>query len=181
VLHELVAKWFHGLPGREVAPEVSFSIYGERGVIDILCWHAATRSLLVIELKTDIVDAQELVATIDRKQRLAAQIARERGWVAASVSRWVIVSPSRTNRRRVYAHAAMFRAAFPADGRHMRGWLRVPVGAVSAMSMWREAAAGSPTPLTSAVRRVRTTGRRRSRTALHGPRGGLARRDSPER
>lgn len=35
-------------------PEVSFSIYGQRGVIDILAWHAATRSLLVIELKTEM-------------------------------------------------------------------------------------------------------------------------------
>ena len=44
-----------------LAPEVSFSIYGERGVIDILAWHPGRRALLIIELKTDIVDVNELV------------------------------------------------------------------------------------------------------------------------
>ena len=38
--HELVARWFGDvLPAWVLAPEVSYSIYGERGVIDILAWH----------------------------------------------------------------------------------------------------------------------------------------------
>ena len=41
---------------RIIAPEVSFAIRGERGVIDILAWHAKPGHSLVIELKTDIVD-----------------------------------------------------------------------------------------------------------------------------
>ena len=64
-------------------PEVSFAIYGERGVIDILAWHPRLRVLLVIELKTDIADINELVGTADRKRRLAVQVAIERGWIAA--------------------------------------------------------------------------------------------------
>ena len=36
--------------------------------------------MLVIELKTDIVDVQELLGTIDRKVRLAARD-REGAWV----------------------------------------------------------------------------------------------------
>jgi hypothetical protein len=67
-------------PGWSIAPEVSFSIWGERGLIDILAWHAPTRSLLVIELKTAIVDVSGLVGTVDRKRRLAPEIARSRGW-----------------------------------------------------------------------------------------------------
>ncbi len=51
--------------------------------IDILAWHAASRSLLVIELKTELVDVQETVGTLDRKRRLAAQVAAERGWKPA--------------------------------------------------------------------------------------------------
>jgi transcriptional regulator with XRE-family HTH domain len=55
-LHELVARWFgEVLPDWVLAPEVSYSIYGERGVIDILAWHPGRRALLIIELKTDIV------------------------------------------------------------------------------------------------------------------------------
>ena len=80
-LHESVARWFRDeLPAWILAPEVSFSIYGERGVIDILAWHPGLRALLVIELKTDIVDVNELVGTFDRKRRLGARIAKERGW-----------------------------------------------------------------------------------------------------
>jgi transcriptional regulator with XRE-family HTH domain len=85
-LHESVSSFFSSIAGWEIVPEVSFSIYGERGVIDILAWHVATRSLLVIELKTAIVDVQELVGTFDRKMRLAIRVARERGWDPMKVS-----------------------------------------------------------------------------------------------
>ena len=50
-LHEAIARHFAGLSGWEIAPEVTFNVYGERGVIDILAWHAAGRALLIIELK----------------------------------------------------------------------------------------------------------------------------------
>jgi hypothetical protein len=55
-LHEAVGRTLSEVAGREYAPEVSFSVYGERGIIDILAWHGASRALLVIELKTEIVD-----------------------------------------------------------------------------------------------------------------------------
>ena len=48
-------------------------------------WHEPTRSLLVIELKTELVDLQETVGTLDRKVRLATQIAHEQGWDAAKL------------------------------------------------------------------------------------------------
>ena len=80
-LHESVARTFRAeLPAWILAPEVSFSIFGERGVIDILAWHPGRRALLVIELKTDLADINELVGTFDRKRRLARQVAESRGW-----------------------------------------------------------------------------------------------------
>ena len=45
-----------------------------------------------------------------------------------SVSIWVIVADGHTNRRRVPGHRAMLRAALPADGRAIEGWLRRPAG-----------------------------------------------------
>lgn len=135
-LHEDVAIFFGRLPGWQASPEVSFSVYGERGVIDILAFHPASGSLLVIELKTAIVDVNDLVGSVDRKSRLAIGIARERGWAARSVSRWVIVMRDRTNQRRIEAHRSMLRAAFPGDGHAMRSWLARPTDSVSALSMW---------------------------------------------
>jgi hypothetical protein len=139
-LHELVARWFADtLPEWVLAPEVSFSIYGERGVIDILAWHEPTRSLLVIELKTAIVDINELLGTFDRKKRLAAEVARQRGWDPLSVSAWLIVSDTRTNRRRLDAHMAVIRNALPAGTWAIRRWLRRPAGRVAAVSIWKSA------------------------------------------
>jgi Helix-turn-helix. len=155
-LHESVALVFHrDFPAWTLAPEVSFSIWGERGVIDLLAWHPGARALLVIELKTEIADANELVGTVDRKRRLARQIARERDLDPVTVSVWIIVSPSRTNRRRIAAHPGMFRAAFPADGRSIKAWLREPECAISALSTWHsESSTPRPGELAS-VRRVR--------------------------
>ncbi|HEY7942020.1 MAG TPA: XRE family transcriptional regulator [Candidatus Limnocylindrales bacterium] len=159
-LHEVVARFLQAV-GWQPAPEVSFSIYGERGVIDIFAWHAASGSLLVIELKTAIVDVQELVGTLDRKVRLAPRIAAERGWHARTVSAWVVVATGRTNRRRIAAHRTMLRAAYPTDGRGIRAWLRRPREPVRALSIWPDLAPGHVRPRLSPVRRVRTTG--------HGP------------
>lgn len=68
-MHEELARRFGALKGWAFEPEVSFSIFGERGVIDGLAWHAASGSLLVIELKTEFVDINDLMGTVDRKRR----------------------------------------------------------------------------------------------------------------
>ncbi len=136
-LHEFVARMFRDkVPAWVLAPEVSFAIYGERGVIDILAWHPGRRALLVIELKTDLADMNEMVGTFDRKRRLARQVALERGWDPVAISAWLIIVDSRTNRRRVGAHETMLRAALPDDGRTMARWLRDPSRPVAALSFW---------------------------------------------
>jgi transcriptional regulator with XRE-family HTH domain len=154
-LHESVARSFVDLPGWILAPEVSFSIRGERGVIDVLAWHAATRTLLVIELKTEIVDVNELVGTVDRKRRLAVEIVRERGWLPTTIAVWVVVGESKTNRRRVQSHAAMLRAAFPADGRAISGWLSAPRRPIACLSFWSDAQHSGTKSHLATVKRVR--------------------------
>ncbi len=155
-LHEQVARMFRDqLPAWVLEPEVSFAVYGERGVIDILAWHQARRALLVIELKTDIVDVNDLVGGVDRKRRLARNVARERGWDAGSVSVWVIVAAGRTNRARITAHGAMLRAAYPTDGRVVKRWLRNPDNPVSALSMWQDVRPQTVKAGLSPIRRVR--------------------------
>ncbi len=93
--------------------EVSFNIRGERGTIDILAFHPATGSLLIIEIKTVVPDLQAMLGSLDRKRRLAAEIARERGWEVRSVS-GLVLPDDRTARRRVQQHAATFDATLPA-------------------------------------------------------------------
>ena len=156
MLHELVARMFRDdLPAWVLSPEVSFAIYGERGVIDILAWHPGRRALLVIELKTDLADMNELVGTFDRKRRLARQIARSRGLDPVSVSAWLIITSSRTNRRRVQSHEAMLRAALPNDSATIRRWLRDPVGSVNGLTFWTDSYRGTGRPRSGPIRRVR--------------------------
>jgi transcriptional regulator with XRE-family HTH domain len=133
-MHEAMAGQLRSLSGWVFEPEVSFSYYGERGVIDILGWHARTRTVLVTELKTEFVDINETMGTLDRKGRLAGVIARDRGWQAAVTSVWLVMAGGRTNRRALAAHASVLRAKFPTDGRTIRGWLARPVGSVRALS-----------------------------------------------
>jgi transcriptional regulator with XRE-family HTH domain len=158
-LHELVARYLAELPEWVAQPEVSFAVYAERGVIDILAWHPDRRALLVIELKTDIADVNDLVGRVDVKRRHAVGIAIERGWVRRGdpppgVSIWVIVADGHTNRRRVQAHRSMLRAAFPADGRAIGGWLRNPTGPIRALSFWPDAHGRNASAGRTPIRRV---------------------------
>ncbi len=57
----------------------------EPGFIDALAWHSDPK-LLVIELKTEIVEANELRGVLDRKIRLAPRTARVRGWLPLNAS-----------------------------------------------------------------------------------------------
>jgi hypothetical protein len=131
-LHELCAAHLARTAGWEFATEVSFSSWAERGVIDILAWHAARRVLLVVELKTEIPDPAGLIAQVDRYRRLAPGIGRQRGWDATSVATWVLLAESDMNRRQLARHRVMLRNAFQLDGRALRGWLRDPGAAVTA-------------------------------------------------
>lgn len=153
-LHESVARMLtRDFREWELAPEVSFSHFGERGVIDLLLWHPARRAILVIELKTDLVDVNELLGTMDRKRRLAWQVAKQRGWAPAVVSAWIVVAGSRTSERRVAAHRTMLRAAYPSSGRRMRAWLADPVGSIAALSMWPASPTGRALARKRRVRR----------------------------
>jgi hypothetical protein len=154
-LHEQVARLLDRLPGWVHAPEVSFAVYGERGVIDILAFHPGSRSLLVIELKTELISLEDLLSTMDIRMRHATAIGRGRGWHARSVSAWVVITDADVNRRRAKAYASTLRAAFPTDGRRMRSWLRNPEGVVRAFSFWANSTHGTGTRTTAGRRRVR--------------------------
>ena len=154
-LGEQVSRWITRQAGWKVAAEVSFSIYGERGVVDLLAWHESTASIVVIELKTAIVDIDEILGTLDRKRRLAARIAAERAWQARSVSVWLIVADSRTSRRRVGAHRGLLRSALPCDGRTLRALFRDPAGgALCGICFWPDSPGVGIGPRFSSPRRV---------------------------
>jgi transcriptional regulator with XRE-family HTH domain len=158
-LHESLAKHLGDLEGWTWLPEVPFSIYGERGVIDVLAWHPATRCLLVIELKTDLVDPQALVSTMRTRVRLGRRIARDHGWAPTHVASWVVILDTKTNRRRLAQHIGLLRTAFPADGRKMAAWMRRPAGPISALSFWSDVSPGPARADVGQFRRIRGSSR----------------------
>jgi len=154
-LQEQVMRMLGAQPGWTCEAEVTFSIYGERGSIDVLGWHAGRRAALVIELKTEIIDPGGLVAQVDRYRRLVRQVERDRGADVAVVGCWVIVADTPTNRRRVGAHRAMLRASLPLDARAVSRWLNDPRESVSGLSFLSYDPAVSTIRNPGAVKRVR--------------------------
>jgi transcriptional regulator with XRE-family HTH domain len=122
-LVERIVRWLER-HGWDVAVEVSFSVFGERGSVDVLAFHGSTGRLLVVEAKTIVPDLQAMLTTLDRKARLGARIAQNRGWRAASVSRLLVIAEDRTARRRVAAAEATFRRAFPDRTPEVRAFVR---------------------------------------------------------
>jgi transcriptional regulator with XRE-family HTH domain len=139
-------------------PEVSFNVRGERGLVDIVAWHAATGSLLLAEVKTEIVDVGELFGTFDRKRRLAPELARQLGFAAPTISAAVVVADTRTNHRRIAEHAATFGAVLPDGGQRFRGFIRRPSGSIAALSFWPYRHPRSARHPVGGVRRVRRPG-----------------------
>jgi transcriptional regulator with XRE-family HTH domain len=140
--------------GWEVLTEVTFSVYGERGSIDVLGWHRATRTLLVIEVKSEIASAEELLRRHDVKVRLAPRIGLERfGERPSVVARLLVVADGTSNRRRVQHLRPVLASAYPDRGRTVRSWLRAPSGSLAGIAFARVGGVGA--------RRVGVKGRAR--------------------
>jgi transcriptional regulator with XRE-family HTH domain len=139
----------------ETALEVTFNEYGERGSIDILAWHRATKTLLVVEVKSVVADAQATLMPLDRKARLAPKVGQRLGWESRAVSRLLVVWDLSVNRRRLERLEAMFATAFPLRGRSVRRWLRRPEGSVSALLFVANATRGGTTRRATGRLRVR--------------------------
>jgi len=142
--------------GWEVRPEVSFNHFGERGVVDVVAWHPESWVLLLVELKTELVDINDLLAVTDRRRRLAAHIAEPFGWQPRIVGQWVVVAASRTNARRLAEHRTALRTAFPADSRSIAGWLSRPCRPISALSFLPDSGGSSVRRRRAPRLRVRT-------------------------
>jgi hypothetical protein len=162
------ASWL-ATTGWEVLPEVSYSEFGERGSIDLLAWHPASASLLVIEVKTELASVEATLRKLDEKVRLAPTIARRLGWRPTSFSRLVILSDDRTQRRRVLTYASVLDRAYPTRTRQIRAWCRMPAGQIAGLMFQADPALG---------RQRRQTLRRRIRVVSAGAAAGASRQTS---
>ena len=117
-----------------VRVEVSFSRYGERGRIDLLAFHPASGLLLVVEVKSDFVDVQGLLGSLDVKSRLAADAARRFGWEVRGVVPAIAFLDDRTIRARLLRVETLF-DRYALRGRSAITWLRRPTATPSGV-LW---------------------------------------------
>lgn len=119
--------------GWTVRPEHTFSVWGERGSIDVLAWHPGHRALACIECKTKLPDLQDVLFTMDRKRRLAREIAKLEGWDPAFIGSVLVVCDQKWARNAVRRSGAVFDAALPARTVEVRRWLACPSGDLRAI------------------------------------------------
>jgi transcriptional regulator with XRE-family HTH domain len=136
-------------------PERSFSIWGERGSIDVFARQPVREALLVVEVKTRVADLQDLLSTLDRKRRLGPEIARIDGWRPRAIG-CVLVLPEETwARNAVRRHEALLHAALPDRGVDVRRWLDDPLGDLRGVWFLLDAPRGSAKRRIGGVQRVR--------------------------
>jgi hypothetical protein len=122
-----------------------------------------------------------LVAGGDRKRRLAPRIAALRGWTVGSVSTWLLVADSKTNRRRVAEHRTLLTSGLPLDGRSLESLFACPErGAQSGIAFWSNVNVGKVSHPTVATERIAAT-RRVARLPKSRSEWGRVGRQSPLR
>lgn len=104
---ESIAEWLRQ-SGFQVEVEASFSEWGERGRIDLLAYDPHTRTVVIVEVKTLLLDLQELLGSLDVRERLIEAIARRRGWRIERRVTMLAVAASAANRSVVRSHSALF-------------------------------------------------------------------------
>lgn len=120
---------FLGGEGWEVMPEVTYNHFGERGSIDLVAWHAASATLLIVEVKTELTSIEATLRKHDEKVRLAPGVVAERfGWRPTTVARLLVLPDHRTARRQVDRAGSVLGRAYPMRGWNVRRWLKWPVG-----------------------------------------------------
>ncbi|MGD0018086.1 MAG: helix-turn-helix domain-containing protein [Candidatus Limnocylindrales bacterium] len=163
--------------GWEVRVEYSFNVRGERGSVDVLGWLPALDVLLIVEVKTQIVDVQELLSTFDRKRRVVlASVSAELGWRPNLVGRLLVVPETTRVREAVARHSEIFAAALPSRNIGVRRWLREPAQAIAGIGFLRNSNDGNPARGRGGVSRARRPAGGKS---LGGPRSSSGRRTPP--
>jgi transcriptional regulator with XRE-family HTH domain len=119
-----------GRDGWERPLEVSYSVFGERGSIDVLGAKREKRAVIVEEVKTSLVSVEATIRKLDEKARLVRErLCRERfGWDPRWVGRIVVLPDTTSARRAVARHASVLDVALAERGRDVRRWLREPEG-----------------------------------------------------
>ena len=142
VLHRAAT---HHDAGWTVAVEATYSVYGERGSIDVFAACAAARAVTVEEVKSDLTSLELLGRKTDEKVRLVrARLCRERfGFDPIAIGRILVLPDTSTARRQVRRLAPALDTMFPSRAFDIRRWLAEPVGDIGGILFVAETNRGS--------------------------------------
>jgi transcriptional regulator with XRE-family HTH domain len=149
--------------GWTVHQEVTFSIYSERGSIDLLAVKEQDRLALITELKTEVITWEETLRRFDAKVRLLPQIMLDRfGWQPRAVGRVLVLEDSMTNRRRIAAVGEAAAQQFPSRTLAVKRWLRTSTGPLRGIWFLSSIPRGAGRERRGGTHRVRRRSRRGS-------------------
>jgi transcriptional regulator with XRE-family HTH domain len=147
-------------PEWSVLPEHSFNDFGDRGSVDVLAWHAATKALLLIEVKSELDSLESVLRSMDVRVRVVpCLVAAERGWRHRFLGSVLVLPDESTARRAVAALRPVMDAALPRRTIEVRQWVRRPDGPLR--GIWFLA----DTPVRRAIRNPGSPGRVRRHAA----------------
>jgi transcriptional regulator with XRE-family HTH domain len=97
------------------------------GFADVLAYHPMEHVLLVIEVKTEIVDVGEIDRAMGLYERGAWDAARRIGWRPRAVTGMLLVLATRENDVVLAEHRPLFDRSFRRRSKHLNALVREPV------------------------------------------------------
>lgn len=107
-----------------VRREVAIGTRERPGWIDILAFNPEARVLLVIEVKTDLVDIGGLERQLDWYEREARNRSRDLGWEPSRIMATALVLATAANDERIRANSISLRQVFPLRWRDLMSVIR---------------------------------------------------------
>jgi transcriptional regulator with XRE-family HTH domain len=144
--------------GWEVAVEVTYSDFGDRGSVDVLAARSEAQAMVVVEVKSELTTIEATLRKLDEKVRIVqGSLGRGRfGFRPRSVGRLVVLPSTDTARRRVDRSSDVLAIALPDRGGRVRSWLRAPGGDLAGILFVSNTNPGGVTAAGGGSKRIRT-------------------------
>ena len=142
--------------GWEVAVEVTYSDFGDRGSVDVLAARRDAQAMLVVEVKSELTAIEATLRKLDEKVRIVqGSIGRERfGFRPRSVGRLLVLPSTNVARRRVAGSSDVLDVALPDRAGRVREWLRAPMGALAGIQFVSDTNPGGDKHVAGGSKRV---------------------------
>lgn len=121
--------------GWDVRHEVEIGTGRGRGWIDVLAYRPGDRALLVVEVKTELVDVGSALRTVGWHERGSWQPARALGWAPRRVTSALLVLSTTDNDARLRTNGDLLRQALPGSARELAAWVAQPDAGLPARSL----------------------------------------------